>query len=115
MRNIFENYMFEQPILLDVELLNVKEAIVTLGIGGNKTNVTFGNTEGKPQGPATVIYTSTSSSDGKSYAMDVSFLNNGNIHQINKIYKNDSFDNPADKPPIRLDGMHPSNIIRQTT
>lgn len=111
MDNIFESYMFEQPLMMNVIAINPFFAELTVQVNGQKENVKFKNDKGAPQGPGIEIFQSTFSSNGQRYALDVSFKNDGTVNRIQRIYKNDQIEGFGDNPP-RMDYVHSSNIIQ---
>ncbi len=90
MSTLYESYMFEQPIMMDTKAINPFYCELIIQVNGEKQNVRFANSKGAPQGPGVVTYTSVFASNGQKYAIDVSFKNNGTVHRIQRIYKNDN-------------------------
>ena len=114
MENIFENYMNSQPILIKINTLTEFDANITILIDGKKVDVNLVNYKGHPQGPEVVVYHSQGSSDNNKYGIDVQFNNNGSVHKINRIYKDEVIGGEEDKLATRMDYMHSSNIIKST-
>ena len=113
--NIFESYMFEQPILIKLNAITPQYADLRLGVGGKEIDVHFINTEGMPpRGPGVQTYASTASDNLEKYGIDVAFTNDGKVHEIRKIYKDIDLTPYDVKNPPRFDMMHSSNVISST-
>jgi len=105
--------MYEQPLIINTIALNPFFAELQVQINGRIENIKFSNSKGAPKGPGIAQYESTFSSNGQKYGLDVSFNNDGTIHRIVKIYKNDPIESFGNNPP-RMDYLHGSNIIKST-
>lgn len=108
--NLYESYMYEQPIIMDIKSINSHLAELFVQVNGKIIEVKFTNNKPVPKGPDIVTYTSQNSTNGQRYAIDVLFKNDGSIHRIKRIYKNDQIESTSGNPP-RMDYIHSSNII----
>jgi len=113
MNNLYESYMYEQPLMMNTIAIDPFFAELQVQVNGKTENIKFSNSKGSPKGSGIVKYGSTFSSNGQKYGLDVSFNNDGTVHRILKIFKNDPLESFGDNPP-RMDYMHSSNIIKSS-